>query len=95
MLNDIKEKNEFIYYLIKGVLLFLLFCFIDYIEFIPMILLHLTSISGPFAVILNTIKNVILAVILFLIYRKELIHEWDIFKANMMDNLDTGTKYWF
>ena len=60
-----------------------------------MILLNLKSISGPFVVILNTMKNVILAFILFLIYRKELIHEWDVFRANMMDNLDTGTKYWF
>ncbi|MBQ8131793.1 MAG: CPBP family intramembrane metalloprotease [Bacilli bacterium] len=98
MLNDIKnlkEKNELIYYLIKGALFFLLFCFIDYIELIPMYLLHLKSISGAFAVILNTMKNVILAFILFFVYRKDLIREWDVFRVDPMENLDNGTKYWF
>lgn len=94
-MKDLKLKNELVYYLIKGALVFLLFCFIDYIEYIPLILLRIKTISGALAVILNTMKNVILAGILFIVYRKDLLREWDIFKANAVDNLDTGTKYWF
>ena len=94
-MKELKLKNELVYYLIKGAIVFLLFCFIDYIEYIPLLVLNIKTISGAFAVILNTMKNVILAFILFLVYRKELLREWDIFKANAMDNLDTGTKYWF
>ena len=94
-MKDLKLKNELVYYLIKGALVFLLFCFIDYIEYIPLILLKIKTISGALAVILNTMKNVILAGILFIVYRKDLLREWDIFKANAVDNLDTGTKYWF
>ena len=94
-MKELKLKNELVYYLIKGAIVFLLFCFIDYIEYIPLILLKIKSIPGSFAVILNTMKSVILAFILFIVYRKELLREWDIFRANAMDNLDAGTKYWF
>ena len=79
----------------KAMLIFGLFLVIDYIIIIPVILFHIDNIDGPIAVILNTLKSVVLMFILFLIYRKQLIKDWDKFRSNLFDNLDIGVKYWF
>ena len=79
----------------KAILIIGLFLVIDYIVIIPIKLFNITSYTGPTAVILNTFKSIILMFILFLIYRKDLIKDWDKFRCNIMDNLDIGVKYWF
>lgn len=89
-MKDISKKK-----LIKLVFIFILFILSDYLVYIPIKLLNITNIGGPTLVILNSFKDIILLFILFLIYRKELIKEWDIFRANAFDHIDTGLKYWF
>lgn len=79
----------------KAMFVFGLFLVIDYIIIIPILLFHMDNIYGPSVVILDTLKNVILMFILFLIYRKQLIKDWDKFRSNLFDNLDIGVKYWF
>ena len=85
-----KYKN-----IIKLIGIVLLFIYIEYIKLIPIIIFNIKEIAGPIAVILDAFKNVILILILFFIYRKDILKEWDIFRANMVDNVDAGVKYWF
>ena len=90
--NRLNKKGK---YILKAIFIFLLFMFIDYINLIPIYLFNITNFQGPVVVILDTFKNLVMITLLFLIYRKELIQEWDKFRANIIDNLDVGVKYWF
>lgn len=81
--------------LFKLIIVFLLFLFIELVEYIPILLFNIKDISGPTVVILDTFKNIILLFILFLIYRKDLIKDWDKFRSNAFDYIDVGLKHWF
>lgn len=81
--------------IIKLILVFLMFMYIDYIQYIPIMLFKITSLSNSSYVILNAFKNIVSMCILFIIYRKELIKEWDLFRSKAFVHLDTGVKYWF
>lgn len=93
--NDYRKINNKAKYIIKAVLIVLLFLFIDYVNIIPIRIFNITEFRGPVVVILDTFKNIIMASILFLIYRKELIKEWDTFRSDFLNNIDSGVKYWF
>lgn len=94
--KSIKEDFKKHKYIIKAILVFILFTFVlDYIFSYTLYYLKVKELSGPMLVILNALKNIILLFILFLIYRKDLIRDWDKFRANVFDNLDEGIKYWF
>ena len=43
---------------------------------------------------LSTFSNCVLLIILFLIFRKDLIEEWKRFRKNFLENIDIGIKYW-
>lgn len=93
-----KEKEKLIS--IKGIIIeiiiFTLFYFSSYFQLIPILLLNLNlkKISGAQQVMLSTFSNVVLLIILFLIFRKELINEWKKFKNNFLEDIDIGVKYW-
>ena len=94
--KSIKEDFKKHKYIIKAILVFILFTFVlDYIFSYTLYYLKVKELSGPMLVILNSLKNIIILFILFLIYRKDLIRDWDKFRANVFDNLDEGIKYWF
>lgn len=94
--KSIKEDFKKHKYIIKAILVFILFTFVlDYIFSYTLYYLKVKELSGPMLVILNALKNIILLFILFLTYRKDLIRDWDKFRANVFDNLDEGIKYWF
>ena len=84
----------------KGVLIafgiFLLFYYSAYFQLIPVVIFNidLKNMSESLNVILSTFSNIILLLILVLIFRKNLIKEWKIFKSNLLENLDTGVKFW-
>lgn len=82
--------------LILGIIVFLLFYFSSYFQLIPIILLNwdIRSITESQNVILSTFSNIVLLLILFLIFRKDIIKEWKKFKSNFLENIDTGIKYW-
>lgn len=82
--------------LILGIIVFLLFYFSSYFQLIPIILLNwnIRTITESQNVILSTFSNIILLLILFLIFRKDIIKEWKKFKSNFLENIDTGIKYW-
>lgn len=82
--------------LILGIIVFLLFYFSSYFQLIPIILLNwdIRSITESQNVMLSTFSNIVLLLILFLIFRKDIIKEWKKFKLNFLKNIDTGIKYW-
>lgn len=82
--------------LILGIIVFLLFYFSSYFQLIPIILLNwdIRSITESQNVMLSTFSNIVLLLILFLIFRKDIIKEWKKFKSNFLENIDTGIKYW-
>ena len=94
--KSIKEDFKKYKYIIKAILIFIFSYFVlDYAFSYTLYYLRVKELSGPMLVILNALKNIILLFILFLIYRKDLIRDWDKFRANVFDNLDEGIKYWF
>ena len=94
--KSIKEDFKKYKYIIKAILIFIFSYFVlDYAFSYTLYYLKVKELSGPMLVILNALKNIILLFVLFLIYRKDLIRDWDKFRANVFDNLDEGIKYWF
>ena len=57
--------------------------------------IDINNISGSMQVILNSFSNIVLVLILFIIYRKDLKKDWLTFKSKLVDNLNTGFTYWF
>lgn len=94
-MNKIKE---FISWkgLILAIIIFLLFYFSAYFQLIPISLFNLDikNITESQNVMLSAFSNVILLLILFLIFRKDIIKEWKKFKNNLLENIDIGIKYW-
>lgn len=95
--QDIKNINKRFGKIIKLIFIFMLFYYVNYSVYIVMKLLNITKadLNGSALVILNAFTDLILMFILFLIYRKDLIKDFDKFRANPIDNLDSGIKYWF
>ena len=91
-----KDKKKIFKYLLKGVLIFLLFYCSAYLQLIPIYLFKLDphNISSSLNVLLSCFSNIILVMILWFIYRKELKAEWKIFKDRAVWNTDIMFKYW-
>ena len=79
--------------LLKGILIFILFCFSSLFQLIPSTLFNIKRTTSN-SIILSTFSNICLLIILIIIYRRELIKEFKLFKKNLLENLDTGIKYW-
>ena len=90
------KKNELINIkgVIIGIILFLLYYFSAYLQLIPIFLFNIKTITGSTQVLLSLFSNTIILIILIIIFRKQLIHEWKIFKEKFLENIDTGIKYW-
>lgn len=91
-----KDKKKIFKYLLKGVLIFLLFYYSAYLQLIPIYLFKLDphNISNSLNVLLSCFSNIILVIILWFIYRKELKAEWKIFKDKAVWNTDVMFRYW-
>ena len=90
------KKNELINIkgVIIGIILFLLYYISAYLQLIPIFLFNIKTITGSTQVLLSLFSNTIILIILIIIFRKQLIHEWKIFKEKFLENIDTGIKYW-
>lgn len=86
--EDLLLKNIF-----KGILVFFLFYFSGVFAKIPMLIFNIKSNANtnPY---LSIFSNICLAIVLFLLYRKELIKEFKKFKDNFGENMDIGFRYW-
>ena len=88
--------NFKIKYLIRGIIVFFLFFYSAYLQYIPVLLFKMDvhNISPLESVLLSTFSSTIVLFILFIIYRKELKREFKIFKDNFIENIDIGFRYW-
>lgn len=90
---NVNNKKELKYF-IKLLIVFFLFFFSSYLQYIPVILFKIRNIDGTTSVLLNSFSNIILFIILVIMYRKDLIREWKLFKQNIWHNVDIGVKCW-
>ena len=83
--------------IIKLILIFFIFYYSSYIKLTIAYLLNLNikKLTNYQNIILIMITDLILLLILFLIYKKDLKKEFKIFKDNLETNIDIGFKYWF
>lgn len=101
MIDSMKQDMKNIYKrfgkIIKLILILMLFYYINYSVYIVMMLFNISKadLNGASLVLLNAFTDILLMFILFIIYRKDLIKDWDKFRANPIDNFDAGIKYWF
>ena len=79
--------------LLKGIFSFILFFSTSYIQQILIVVFNIKKITIKNAVVISFISSLIIASILILIYRKDLIKEWKIYKKNLSKNIDIGFKY--
>ena len=91
-----KELDNKIKLIIKGFIVFCIFYFSVYLQYIPVKLLNLDvkTLSTSMKVVLSCFSTIILVFIFFLIYRKDLKKEFKIFWKNKEDYMDTGIRYW-
>ncbi len=84
--------------LIKNILKLLVSFFIFFeSSTIRTILIHIFKIKKKTPGTLTVLSfgvNIIILIFLFIIFRKDIIKEFKIFKDNISDNIDTGLKYW-
>ena len=88
----IEKKN-----IIKSLCAFLIFYFLPYIVIYGLRFLGITfdGIDDKTRVLLNTILSLMTAIILFMIYSKDLKDDLIKFKSDLIRNVDTGFKCWF
>ena len=96
MIEKIRNK-KYIKVILQSILVFLLFYYSSYFQLIPILLLNIDmdKISSSTTIYLSVFSNIMVLIMLFLIYRKELKIEWKKFKKNSLSNLDIGFRYWF
>lgn len=80
--------------LIKGICSFVLFFSTIYIQKLLVIILNIKKVTVKNAIVINFLSSIIIACILILVYRKDLIREWKIYKKDFSKNIDIGFKYW-
>ena len=85
-----KHKN-----LIKGFIALSLFFSADFIElFLVDFNINIKNIGIKSATIISCATSIVITILLIVLYRKDLIKEWKIFKKDLSNNLDIGFKYW-
>lgn len=66
-----------------------------YLKIILANLFNIKKASNFNNIVLTTISSLIIACIIVLAYKEELIKEFKIYKKNFSDSFDIGLKYWF
>ena len=98
MLNIYKKVEKMLPTILRTLIVFILFYY--GIVFIRLLIIKLFGLNTAdltmnMRVLLSTISSIILMGIYYIIYRKELIKEFKIFKKDLINNIDIGFKYWF
>ena len=94
--KDFKKIEKKFWEVIKTICIFILFFASGYIQLFFFHLFHLSkdSLTPKMKIILSTLSSLVLVVIFFLIYRKELIKEFKIYKNKLLENFDISVKWW-
>lgn len=90
-------KKDLFKAIIKTILIFVLFNYSWLFQLIPVFVFNIdvANLSGSTNVLLNAFSSICLAIILFLIFRKDITKEFKKFKDNFSNNMDIGLRYWF
>ena len=82
--------------IIKGIIVFIIFELSVYLQYIPIIIFKINTktMSTTTAVFLSTFSSVILFIILFFMYRKDLKKYFKDFLKNKEDYMDIGIRCW-
>lgn len=82
--------------IVKVILIFILFRYSWLFQLIPVFVfgLDINNLTNEIGVFLSGFSSFLLALILFFIYRNDIIDEFKKFKNKFLSNLDTGLKYW-
>lgn len=93
----IMERKNLIKNIGHAILIFLLFNYSWIFQLIPVMAFNLDveKVSAKAEVAIIAFASFALGVILFLIYRKDIIEEFKKFKNNFWKNFDIGVKCWF
>lgn len=92
MSDTLKEKTV---YILKGIIVMLLFFNSNYIKlfFATILNIKIKNISNLNYLILTILSDIVLSLIFYLIYRKELKKDFNTFKNNFNKCFDSGLKY--
>lgn len=96
--GDISDKTiKKCKYLIKGIIVLLIFHYSYLLQYIPIKLMKIdtSSFNDTLLVIISCFGNFILLFIFYFIYRKDLKKEWRQFKENFWDDINVGFYAWF
>lgn len=80
--------------ILKLIISFFLFFESTYIQKFFVWIFHIKKITPSLVTILSFISNLVILIFLFLLFRKDLIKEFKLFKKNVSNNIDIGFKYW-
>lgn len=80
--------------ILKFILSFFIFFESADIQRLLATILGFKKIGVAQATLLSFLSNIIILLCLFLLFRKEIIKEFKIFKKNLSDDIDIGFKYW-
>lgn len=83
-------------YIIRGILVFLIFWYSKFLQYIPIYIfkLDIKNMSNTTITVLSTFSTLILFFIYFLIYRKELKKDFKNFIKNKEEYTNIGFRYW-
>lgn len=81
---------------LRGIFVFLLFWYSVYFQYIPIAIMRLdpTQIDESMQVILSCFSSFVTMFLLFIIYRKDLKKEFQIFRKKIWENLEVGFTCW-
>ena len=82
--------------IIKGIIVFLIFEFSVYLQYIPIKLfkIDVTTMSTTMAIVLSMFSTVVMFMIFFFMYRKDLKKDFKDFWKNKENYIEIGIRYW-
>lgn len=92
-MNKLSEKTK---YIIKGIIVFLIFIYSSYLIYIPIKLFKINTktMSTTTAIVLSSFSTLITFIIFFIMYRKDLKKDFKDFIKNKDDYMDIGIRCW-
>lgn len=90
------KLNDKTKYIIKGIIVFLIFYFSVYLQYIPVKLFNidLKNISTTMSVLLSMFSTLVMVIIYFFMYRKDLKKYFKDFWKNKSEYMEIGIRYW-
>lgn len=90
----LSERGKII---LRSLFIFIFFELSKYLQWIPVKIFNmdLSKIAISTMALLTLFSSSIVLIIIFLIYKKDIIKDFKKFKSNFLKCVDTATKYWF